>query len=104
MEGAFLRERQCIGAAGAFGFFMVVVYGNFDLNPGCNSRTEFHRRERRRCGCCWNVEVSFWVESFDANGGALVLRERRLPSGDAARVWHRQGGLVARCFCETSTP
>ena len=56
--------------------FSWLVYGNFDFNPGCNSRTKFHRRERRRCGCCWNVEVSFWVESFDANGGALVLRER----------------------------
>jgi hypothetical protein len=31
------------------------------------------RRERRRRGCCWNVEVSFWVESFDVNGGAVKL-------------------------------
>ena len=30
----------------------------------------------RRFGCCWNVEVGFWVESFDADGGALVLLER----------------------------
>ena len=37
------------------------------------------RRERWRGGCFWNVEVSVvWVESFDVNGGAVVLLERLL--------------------------
>ena len=30
--------------------------------------------------CCWNVEALAFVESFDVNGGAVVLLERRCAS------------------------
>ena len=42
----------------------------------CSTRTAAH-------WCCWSVF---------------------LPVVDAALEWHCQGGLVARCVCETSTP
>ena len=74
--GVVRRERRRRGAAGASLCFLPVGCNDVDLNPGCNSRTEFRRRERRRHGCCWNVEVSFWVESFDVNGSAVKLLER----------------------------
>jgi hypothetical protein len=58
----------------------------------------------RRLGCCWNVEVGFWVESFDVIGDALVLldvgyRSWRLPRGGTAK-----GGLVARCVLRDQYP
>ena len=59
----------------------------------------FHRRERRRRGCCWNVEVSFWVESFSAEWGCCP--EVASPGGDwslaafARPVPHRAGSLAA---------
>ena len=41
LEGAFLRERRCFGAAGAFGFFMVVVHDDFVVNASLYSLGEF---------------------------------------------------------------
>ena len=79
--GTSLSTRSAVHwCCGWLGSFMFAVYGNFVLNPGCNSRTEFFT---------------------DANGGAVAAAgtsrsafgwSRCLPSGDAARRWHRQGG------------
>ena len=70
-----------------------------------------HRRERRRRSCCWNIEVSFWVESFNATAahwcrGSVVCRVGMLPGCGIARgdwslaafarpVPHRAGSLAA---------
>ena len=41
--------------------------------------------------CCWNVEALAFVESFDVNGGAVVLLERRL--SPVGRLRHCQPPL-----------
>ena len=64
--------------------------------PGLQLLEEFHRRERRRGDCCWNVEVSFWVESFDMGSSALAF-------GCCPGV-ALPGGTGRSLRCETSTP
>ena len=66
-EGVFLRGRQCR-------LWCLQVPRS---QPGLQTLMRSSPTRGRRLGCCWNVEVSFWVESFDVNGGALVLLERR---------------------------
>ena len=81
LEGAFLRERRCWGAAGAFGVSVVAVHGDSSSTRASTPRGCVSTRTAAR-RCCWNVEAQAFVESFDVNGGAVVLLVRRLsPAG-----------------------
>ena len=92
LEEAFLRERRGCGAAGAFGFSGLWCTAISSSTRAFSPWGSFSTRTTAR-RCCWNVEALAFVESFDVNGGAMVLQERRRASCQWATTTWPQPGL-----------
>ena len=82
--------------------FLAGGLNDVDLNPGCISRTEFSGANGSAGGCCWNVEVSVWVESLDVYGGAVVLLERQLVPEGGLRLWRPRSRATTLEGCHAS--